>query len=192
VVVFVVLLIALNALYFAPQWYPFRAATEMPRLWLDDAVPFSEWWVPAYWSFYPLIVLGGVFLTTREEIRRYLAGLLGQGLVACVIFFAWPTMVSRPPVPGEAWAYHLVIALDHPLNACPSLHASFAVYCAIVLDGVLRKAGVLASLRVSVWIWVAVIFASTIGLRQHVVLDLVAGALLALAAFGFRPISRRD
>jgi hypothetical protein len=190
--VFVTLLIALNALYFAPQRWPLHAAIEMPAYWLDRAIPFSEWWIPVYWSFYPLIVLGGIFLATRGEMVRFASGLLGQSIVACVIFFVWPTMVTRPIVIVPGWAYQAVVAMDHPLNACPSLHASYSVYCAVVLNGVLRSVGGGEILRAGVWLWVLVIFVSTIGLRQHVVMDLAAGTVLALAALKVRPVLERS
>ena len=41
-----------------------------------------------------------------------------------------------------------------------------------------------AALRVALWIWVALIFHSTLATRQHVALDLLAGT--ALAAFAAR------
>ncbi len=73
-------------------------------------------------------------------------------------------------------------------NACPSLHVAFAVFTAVWFGHLLRqmKAGGLA--RSLNWLWCAGILYSTIATRQHVALDVLAGAVLgAVIAAGVHP-----
>jgi membrane-associated phospholipid phosphatase len=63
-------------------------------------------------------------------------------------------------------------------NACPSLHVAFAVFTGIWMDRLLkemRSAHVLLALN---WLWCLGIVYSTLATRQHVVLDVIAGAAL--------------
>lgn len=75
--------------------------------------------------------------------------------------------------------------------ACPSLHVAAAVFTAIWVERLLRIVGVPPTLRVLNLIWLRAIAHSTVAIRQHVVLDAVAGAalgaLFAAAAIHFGP-----
>jgi len=64
------------------------------------------------------------------------------------------------------------------LNACPSLHVAFAVFAAAGLARELRAIGAARWLRALSILWCVGIVYSTLATRQHVVLDVVAGALL--------------
>jgi membrane-associated phospholipid phosphatase len=71
----------------------------------------------------------------------------------------------------------MLATLDLPRNAMPSLHASLSVVAAIAVlfSQVFPKWS-----KPLVWLWVLVIFWSTIALRQHVSLDLIAGSIVAV------------
>jgi membrane-associated phospholipid phosphatase len=76
-------------------------------------------------------------------------------------------------------------------NACPSLHAAFCVFTAAVLHAQLRSLGAARWLLAGNLLLGAGILYSTVATRQHVVLDVVAGAALGLVvALGYQAATR--
>ena len=63
-------------------------------------------------------------------------------------------------------------------NACPSLHVAFAVFSGMWLERVLKAIRASWVLRVLNVAWCAGITYATLATKQHVVVDVVAGALL--------------
>jgi membrane-associated phospholipid phosphatase len=82
--------------------------------------------------------------------------------------------------------------MDVAANACPSLHAAFAVFTAIWFERLLRELGVGRFVRALNWLWCLGILYSTLAIRQHVVLDTLAGAILGaiIAALHIRALQR--
>jgi membrane-associated phospholipid phosphatase len=85
----------------------------------------------------------------------------------------------------------LLQGVDAAGNACPSLHVATAMFSAVCLDALLRRLSVPMALR---WLnagWFLAIAYSTLAVKQHVVVDVLAGSLLglafALAALRWRP-----
>jgi membrane-associated phospholipid phosphatase len=73
-------------------------------------------------------------------------------------------------------AFDFLQAVDASGNACPSLHVAFAVFTAIWFGRLGRQMGVGRSVRALNWLWCAGILYSTVAVRQHVALDVLAGA----------------
>jgi membrane-associated phospholipid phosphatase len=98
------------------------------------------------------------------------------------IFVFWPTAVPRPEVD---WSQHPAFALlksvDASGNACPSLHVAFAVFTAAWFERLLRQMGAGRPVRALNWLWCLGILYSTVAIRQHVLLDVLAGAGLGAA-----------
>jgi membrane-associated phospholipid phosphatase len=69
-----------------------------------------------------------------------------------------------------------VYAGDNPYNCFPSLHTSISTILAVYWLRVNRRLGILVA------VWVALIVASTVLIKQHYLADLVAGLALAFAA----------
>ena len=115
----------------------------------------------------------------RRTLASYGITALGLSLVGLGIFWLWPTAV---PVPGESWAPDSAFAflknIDASGNACPSMHVAFAVLTAIELTRQLRELRAGSTVVALNWLWCVGILYSTIATRQHVVLDVIAGALL--------------
>ncbi len=68
--------------------------------------------------------------------------------------------------------------MDAAGNACPSLHVATALFTAIWIDRLFRIVGAPVAWRAANAIWVLGIAWSTVAIRQHVVLDAVAGTVL--------------
>ena len=154
-----------------------------PVLWLEPS-PLEKWigasnGAPAvylYLSFYLLILIPGL-LPSDRQFRRFLIALALTGFVSLVVFLLVPSGVQRPQEfrTGASGAYLRLIHVDLPRNAFPSLHASVTILAAIVGGIVLRG----WPARLLFWAWAAGVLWSTMATRQHVLFDVVSGALLA-------------
>lgn len=165
--------------YFHVLRYPVYPVLEMPLTVLDRLIPFQPQALLAYVSLWFYIgVAPGLMLTLREVLiyGLWAAALCIAGL-AC--FYFWPTAVPPRSVdvtglPGFA----LLQGVDAAGNACPSLHVATAVFTAIWIRRLLRTIQAPPAMHGLNWLWLLAIAWSTVAIRQHVVLDAVAGAAL--------------
>lgn len=178
--------------YFSILNDPRHPVTVVPALPLDGAIAFSPNWVFPYFSLWLYVSLYPALLTRRRLLARYAVASAGLGAAGLAIFHRWPTTIVQPAIDWEA--YPLVAFLktvDAAGNVCPSLHVAFAVFAADALDRLLRAASARPSLRVLNLLWAAAIVYSTLAIKQHVVLDVAAGAALGGLAAGFHGRSVR-
>ena len=178
---------AFTALFFQAYFfllaYPRQPALVMPLTAPDHWIALQPL---AFWPYVSLWIYVGVVPALMPSLRAlvaygaWAAALCVAGL-AC--FWAWPTAVPwsaqqlAPALDGHA-GFALLRGVDAAGNACPSLHVGSAVFTAIWLDRVLQSIGSPAWLRGVNAGWVALIAWSTVATRQHVWLDVVAGAAL--------------
>ena len=149
----------------------------MPELAIDRAIPvnFTAIWV--YFSFYLLLGLVGLTLNKRLFVR-YMYTIGWSTLVAHMVFLFFPNGATRDAIEIDSapWIYQLLVSADLPRNAFPSLHATRSVIAALAVQASATN----IALKSLTWLWVLAIFWSTIALRQHVSLDLIAGSLVAI------------
>ena len=147
---------------------------------LDDALPFLPWAMAGYALAY-VVPLSLVFLeTTVEGHHRLSRAVLLAYLMAAPVFLAMPVQDADPPVQASDAAEHALVVnrgLDTTKNAFPSMHVGLAVLLAMV-----------GAHRSRAWGWglglcAAVIIVSTLFVKQHFLVDLPAGALVAWVAF---------
>jgi membrane-associated phospholipid phosphatase len=168
--------------YFAVLNHPQFPTTVMPRIAADRLVPFRPEALPLYVSLWLYVSLAPSLLATRRDLVSYgvAAGVLS--VVGLGIFLFWPTAV---PAPDVDWSRHpsfaFLKAVDATGNACPSLHVAFAVFTAVWFERLLREMGAGLGGRALNWLWCVAILYSTMAIRQHVALDVLAGAALGVA-----------
>jgi membrane-associated phospholipid phosphatase len=169
--------------YFYLLRHPARPVTVMPLTWLDRAIPYQPGALAAYVSLWLYVgVPAGLALTLREAANYGLwAG--GLCLTGLAIFYVWPSAVPLPDITPDLArdpAFVLLQGVDAGGNACPSLHVATATLAAFWLHRLLRVTAAPRTVLVLNWFWLALIVHATVAIRQHVVLDVLAGALLAL------------
>jgi membrane-associated phospholipid phosphatase len=165
--------------YFWVLRNPSREPWPVPTLAIDGWVPFSPAAFAAYVSLWVYVSLPSALLPNFRELLRYglwTAALCGSCLL---VFWLLPTLA---PTPDIDWSQHPQLAfmkgLDASGNACPSLHVGSAVYTAFWLRRIFSEVRAPALLHVLNVLQCAVIVWSTMAIRQHVFLDVVAGALV--------------
>lgn len=178
--------------YFQVLHHPVNPVTVMPLTALDRLIPFQSLALIPYLSlWFYLGIAPGLMLTLRELV---VYGLWATALclTGLICFYAWPTTV--PPlgfdVSGHA-GFAMLQGVDSTGNACPSLHLATAMFTAIWVEHMFRHLGIPRGLRLLNAAWFMAIAYSTLATKQHVVLDVLAGAALgtvfALAALRWRP-----
>ncbi|MGH6974165.1 MAG: phosphatase PAP2 family protein [Stellaceae bacterium] len=171
------------AAYFFAQRHPFFPVTTVPAGPLDRWIGFHPDAIVIYLSLWVYVSLGVALMGDGTELFHYWAasGALAVAGVAC--FFAFPTAVPHGLAewsPSSPWAF---LGKDTG-NACPSLHAAFALFTAAAIDPVLRETG-RSKLRAVNFVWSAAIVWSTLAIKQHVIIDAIAGAALGAGAAAF-------
>ena len=155
------LTVALNLWMFLPyhflQWHHFFPSIVMPESFCDRLIPFSDRAVWIYLSIYLLMPVGPFLMKDRGEIGRYALGVGLIGVLADFVFIFWPTWCPRPPAAGVNPLYRMLIGIDNPFHAFPSLHAAFAIFSALCADRVLREMRSNGLWRSCIWIWAGLI-----------------------------------
>jgi membrane-associated phospholipid phosphatase len=168
--------------YFWVLKHPFFSVTTMPIIVVDRLIGFQPEALPLYLSLWFYVSLAPALLIDRREIISYGIVTVGMSVIGLGIFLLWPTTVARTDVVlSQHSTFAFIMAADAAGNACPSLHVAFAVFTAIWLARILRQMDTGRFVRAFNWIWCLGILYSTVAIRQHVVLDVLAGAAFGAA-----------
>jgi membrane-associated phospholipid phosphatase len=178
---------AFIALFFVGYFFTLRSplfpAVTMPVTALDRAVGFHPVALFLYLSLWPYIVLVPALIADGAELRSYAWAAAALALAGLALFFLWPTAVPNPGIDWSRFpAFAGLKAIDASGNACPSLHVAFAVFSALWLNRLLREIGDRGALRVLSAGWGLGILYSVLATKQHVAVDLAAGAALGWLA----------
>jgi len=171
--------------YFTLQHVDWARVHELPATSIDRSIAFSPRWIYAYASLAVLVPLAPLLAETRPQLVRYAKG-LGILCVSCfVVFLLFPVAGPRPETSDATFLYHAIVAIDRPTNSLPSLHAGLTVYSLLFMGRVF--AGGLTERNRSRFVgaagvWGGLILYSTLATKQHWLIDLPAGALIAWAA----------
>ncbi len=167
-------------IYFHLLENPRTAPAEMPLTPLDAWVPFH----PVAWLFYLSL---WVYTSLPVALQPSLRQLIYYGLAIALLcatgltfFYWWPTVIPVSHVLPDDHTWNLLAGVDAPGNAFPSLHVATSVFSAIWIDARLREIGLGHRWRWANGLWCLAIVLSTVATRQHVVLDVVGGLVLAL------------
>ena len=147
----------------------------MPLTALDRLLPFQPHALFAYLSLWVYVGFGPGLQRTYTDLFVYGLWMGALCLTGLTLLYFWPTEV--PPrgldvsgLPGIA----LLRRVDAVGNACPSMHVAAATFTAIRVHEVRRRAHSPLWLRMLNWTWCVAIVYSTLAIRQHVALDVVA------------------
>jgi membrane-associated phospholipid phosphatase len=167
--------------YFYVQQHPAYPPIVMPMTRLDLVIPVQPYFLLAYVSVWIYVGFGPGLQRTRTEFGVYSLWMSLLCVAGLAIFYFWPT--QTPPLMLDASAlpaFAVLHRLDAAGNACPSMHVAVAVFTFGRVDAVLRSTRSPLWLRALNAVWFVAIAYSTLAVKQHVVLDVAAGALLGL------------
>lgn len=165
--------------YFGVLRYPLFPTVVMPRIALDEWIPFTPLALPAYVSLWVYASLAPALLVKFRTLKLFGLWMGGLCLTSLGIFWLFPTVI--PPA-GIDWSLYPQMAIikdaDAGGNACPSLHVAAAEFSALWMDRVFSTIGAPLALRALSGLMCLAILWSTVATRQHVVLDVLAGTVI--------------
>ena len=174
-----------------------ETVNQTPRLWLhcglDDLIPFCKYAIVPYvlWFLYvPGVLLFLLWRAPRQEFWRLCLPLFAGMTMALLFYAIVPNGLALRPhyVSGNdifAQAVRSLYRTDTPINVCPSIHVfnsvtlMLAYYRCRCFD-----APRLRWMRPAAAVLCVSITLSTMLLKQHSVIDVVFGMLLAFALDG--------
>ena len=176
------------AAYFHLLRHPISTPLLMPLTPLDTALVFRPWALVLYVSLWVYVAIAPIMQASLRGLVCYGLWIGALCLTGLAMFYFWPTAV--PAFDSSAYPEFAVLqGLDSAGNACPSLHVATAAFSAYWNRQLLRELGAGRSWQ---WVnaaWFVLIAWSTMAVKQHVVLDVLAGLALAAA---FVAMSRFD
>lgn len=142
----------------------------------DRLVPFEPLFVWPFYLAYLLVLLPGILIRSRELLFNTAVAFGVLIAVSVALFFLVPVQVPRPAeIPGTLSGSLVarVFEADRPVCGFPSLHVSASVLAAAAL---FRQRWVLGALAAPLAIATSV---STLFIKQHVLIDVAGGVVLA-------------
>ena len=155
---------------------------------LDDLIPFNEWFVIPYCSWFLLLVAVTALLWWKDTASYdKLCLMMFSGMTFClIIYMLLPNGLDLRPTVEEIgrsnpamWVMQLLWKADASVNVCPSIHCQSTACMAIAISES-KLAEERPVLRPIALVWAALICLSTVFTKQHSVLDVVCGLTVAV------------
>ena len=168
--------------YFHLLRHPAHPLSVMPLVALDHLVPFQPQMLPIYLSLWFYVGIAPGLQLTFAQLMAYALWVGALCLTGLALFYFWPTEIP-PLMPHTAGfgGFAVLRGVDAAGNACPSMHVAVAMFSALWIERLLRLIQVPVPMRLLNAAWFLAIAYSTLAVKQHVVLDVLAGALLGIA-----------
>jgi membrane-associated phospholipid phosphatase len=169
--------------YFSANHFPLSEPRLLPMTAFDAAVPFIPATVFIYSSAYAMVFVAFLSLRRRQSITRFLEVFISCVVVAGFVHWTLPTRYPRElfPIPDDAGALPalaltMLRQVDTPSSCLPSLHVATAMASAVLVYREQPK---------RFWwflAWAVAIALSTLTTKQHYVVDVASGTVLAVMA----------
>lgn len=166
--------------YFGTRLFTTQMYHHSMKLFIDDYIPLNTWFIYVYILAYIQWIIG-FWLIAREEKRfcyRILYGEVIAKILCMLCFIFYPTTIDRPVIVGNDIAdvlTRMIYEMDAPDNLFPSIHCLESYICFRAALGMKKRSGWYIAVN---FVFSALVFASTVCLKQHVAVDMI-GAVLA-------------
>lgn len=158
---------------------------------VDGMIPFCEYFIIPYyfWFVYLVWMLAYTFFLDVPAFKKYMTFIILSYSITCFIYLIFPTeqnlridLSDRSNMFKEL-VWQLQTSIDNNKNVCPSLHVtgSFAVLFTAWNSERYRS----AFWRAVFIVITLLITASTVFLKQHSIIDIVAALGLCFAIYPF-------
>lgn len=153
---------------------------------LDDHIPFCEWFLIPYFGWYGLIVFSLVWfgLYNVDGFKRLSKFIFFTQMFAMAVYILFPSRQDLRPAqfPREnalTWAIGLLYRFDTNTGVCPSLHVGYSLGIASVW---LKERQASLAAKIVVVVFVVLVCLSTMFIKQHSALDVLAALPMCLLA----------
>ncbi len=153
---------------------------------LDDIIPFNEWFLLFYVSWY-LLVFGSLaytFFYDVDRFRQVQTYIILTQIIAMAAYILWPTRQDlRPEVFDRdnilTRLMGLIYAFDTNTGVCPSLHVGYSLG---ILSVFLKDKDLSAVRKGLLTVYVLGICASVCFVKQHSAVDVLAALPMCAVA----------
>ena len=151
----------------------------------DHSIPLIPAWIIVYYGCYLSWVWGYIMVARQDDQLFYgfFVRVTCSLFVAFLCFTLFPLEISRPEVTEPGFfndCVRFLYRVDKPYNLLPSLHC---FYNWIIFAQIRNRKEYPLILRIFTGLLALAVFASTLFMRQHFILDMVAAiALVELSA----------
>ena len=153
---------------------------------IDKKIPALPYFALVYVLWFPLIAIFPIslFKEAKNLYELYVICWIIDIVISVIIYLAYPTTCTRPKdlenIKG-GWMLKILYKFSYKgLNCSPSMHCSIST---LVLIFALAASTMPINLRIIYSTTALGIILSTLFTKQHVLIDLVTGVLLALVIF---------
>lgn len=159
---------------------PWGGSAQTMDTWIDSYIPIIELFVLPY-LFWFIYVIGILIILGRRDLSTFystIAVMLIGYMICYIIYYFYPTQSLRAVELGNGWlanTLRLVYQFDSNYNCFPSLHC-YTTHA--IMFGVARSKITNKLFRSSVLVMGLIIIASTLLVKQHLLLDAVSAILI--------------
>lgn len=147
-------------------------------IFIDEATPFVPAFILIYITAFLLVAMPYFLIKEKEYLRKVTLIYVLVLFFSYLIFLIFPVKMLRPSVGGGFFAgiVSLVYSIDKVNNCFPSLHVAMSFLAGIICFRYDRKYE---------WflIWAVLVIVSTLFVKQHYFLDLVAGLAVGMVGY---------
>ena len=154
---------------------------------IDEKIPFIPQFIWIYHTIIPVIALTAILLFQKREIFLGLVfSIIFAGIFMCLSYIAFPSFYPREMLVDSStltgWLIEITRSIDGPHNTFPSGHVTFAWLLVFFV-------GLSQYTRKHLWIqgvyffWATLLTISTLTLKQHFIVDVFSGIVLATATY---------
>ena len=174
------------ALYFLTENLIPAEACHVVHCSLDDRIPFNEYFVLFYISWFALIVFSLLyfFLYDIQSFRDLSVFIMITQAVAMAVYIAWPSIQMLRPASFErrnlcTWILGFLYSFDTPTGVCPSLHVAYSLGIGSVW---LKRKEASPLWKAVLVVWLTLICLSVMFVKQHSALDVFTALPLGALA----------
>ena len=153
---------------------------------IDDLIPFCEWFVIPYTFWYLIIVISLLYfaLYNPTNFKNLMKFIIVTQIVAMAVYIIFPNCQNLRPAEFEndnllTAVVGFLYSFDTSTNVCPSLHVAYSLGIASVW---FREKSAAAVWKIFVLIAVVLICLSTMFIKQHSAVDVIAALPLGVLA----------
>lgn len=180
----IIILIFQVVLYFGCEF--FQKNPKNMDLPIDKKIPALAYFALIYILWFPLIAIFPIslFKAAKNLYELYVICWIIDIIISVIIYLAYPTTCTRPKdlenIKG-GWMLKILYKFSYKgLNCSPSMHCSIST---LVFIFALAASTMPINLKIIYSTTALGIILSTLFTKQHVLVDLVTGVLLALVIF---------
>lgn len=155
-------------------------------IFLDKQIPFVPFMITVYILAYVVWIIGFVVIgrESKEVCYQVFTGEQIAKICCLLAFIIVPSTIIRPEITGNGifeQLTKLIYSMDSPDNLLPSIHCLENWIC---FRGAMKCKKVGKVYKTFMFVAAILVFASTLMVKQHVVLDVIAGiAVVELGIF---------